>query len=262
MKDLNISQIKSIINQANEDEFNKLSEKFAQDDRKGVHRILSEQKKHFEKIRLEKLRIHKMIEFDQSFDVNLIAGIDEVGRGPLAGPVVSACVIMDLNRPILGINDSKKLSKQKREALYDQIINHSLYCAIGEVDNTIIDDRNILNATFIAMNSAIEHIKKQISKKNDTLALLLIDGNQKIPHQSISQEAIIKGDLKSYSIACASILAKVYRDRLMEEMDLLYPGYDFSSNSGYGTETHIKVLKELGLTPIHRRSFCSNFLEK
>lgn len=260
MKDLNLSQIKSIINQASEEEFHKLSKELRQDNRKGVHKILNEKKRYLEKNKAEILRIHKMMAFDESFGVKLIAGIDEVGRGPLAGPVVAACVIMDFNNPILGINDSKKLSKQKREELYDQIINHSLFCAIGEADNKTIDDRNILNATFLAMHSAIEHIQKQILKKNDTLDLLLIDGNQKIPHQNIHQKAIIKGDSKSYSIACASILAKVYRDRLMEKMDILYPEYDFASNVGYGTEVHITALKKFGLTPIHRKSFCSNFL--
>ncbi|MDO4710436.1 MAG: ribonuclease HII [Peptostreptococcaceae bacterium] len=261
MKKWSIDEIKRIMEQLDIDGFNDLYQKIMFDERKGVQKLIAERKKYFERVEVEKIRIKNLIHFDQNFGSKYVAGIDEVGRGPLAGPVVAACVVMDLEQPILGINDSKKISKTKREELYHKIIEKSLFCAIGEVDNRVIDEENILKATFIAMNSAIDHIQKQMKKTSASIDLLLIDGNQKIPYQHIPQKTIVKGDAKSYSIACASILAKVYRDKLMEKMDSIYPGYDFISNVGYGTGDHIAGIKRMGLSPIHRRTFCTNFID-
>ncbi len=255
-----IADIKNILANVNKKEFETLAEEFRSDSRQGVQKLLASKEREFQKIEKERMRIQKMMDYDASFACKMLAGVDEVGRGPLAGPVVAACVIMDFEKPILGIDDSKKLSAAKRESLYDQIVANSLYCAIGEVEPAVIDEKNILQATFIAMNSAINHIQKSLPEKK-SIELLLVDGNQKIPFQSIPQKTVIKGDATSYSIACASILAKVYRDRLMQKFDQKYPGYDFASNAGYGTATHIEAIKEKGLSPIHRKSFCNNFIE-
>ncbi len=226
------------------------------DPRKGLQRLAGSCRTAILKRYKEILRIESMINFDKSYKAGLVAGVDEVGRGPLAGPVVAGCVIMDLEKPISGIDDSKKLSRQKRELLFDQIVKNSLYCAIGQADNDVIDRINILNATFSAMNSAISLVSSELQDKNSAIGLILVDGNQKIKNQSLPQCAITKGDSKSYSIACASILAKVYRDRLMEKMGEKFPGYDFESNSGYGSASHLAGIAKLGLSPIHRKSFC------
>lgn len=256
-----IAEIKKMILQANLAEFEKIADDLKDDARKGVQKILVERQNYFKKIEEEHLRIQRMIAFDKAFGAAMVAGVDEVGRGPLAGPVVTACVVMDFSKPILWVNDSKKLSKSKREELYQQIIDNSLYCSIGEADNHVIDERNILNATFMAMNSAIAHTQMLMQKDNISIDLLLVDGNQKIAGQPLPQKTIVKGDAYSYSIACASILAKVYRDRWMERMAEKYPEYDFASNVGYGTALHTAAIKKSGLSPIHRKSFCSNFIE-
>lgn len=261
MKNFSIQQIKEIIKQSDRKTFDEICDLLKDDNRKGVQKVITERKNFFKREENEFLRIKNMIDFDRSFRFNYIAGVDEVGRGPLAGPVVAACVVMDLEKPVPGVNDSKKLSALKREELYHQIVKNSLFCAIGEVDNHVIDSKNILNATFMAMNSAISHIAKEMKQNGQKIEFLLVDGNQKISEQIISQKTVVKGDSVSYSIACASILAKVHRDRIMKEMDALYPGYDFSSNMGYGTENHILGIKKLGLSPIHRRSFCSHFIK-
>ena len=228
------------------------------DSRKGAQKIAASYRKALAMRINEIYRIESLINFDLGYQAGFLAGVDEVGRGPLAGPVVASCVIMDLSKPIMGIDDSKKLSKQKREELYDQIIVNSLYCAIGQADHNLIDRVNILNATFIAMNFAISHINQELKPQDKSIDLILVDGNQKIREQITPQKTITKGDSKSYSIACASILAKVYRDRLMAQMDEKYPGYDFASNSGYGSESHRIAIKNQGLCPIHRKTFCTN----
>lgn len=247
------------IKNKNYPEFELLLHRLDADPRKGVQKVSSTYKAALKKELNEILRVEALINFDKSYGVPVLAGVDEVGRGPLAGPVVAGCVIMDLSKPIKGIDDSKKLSKQKRELLYDEIVKTSRFCSIGEVDAKTIDQVNILNATFLAMNSAIGYIQKELDTAQDRLQLILVDGNQKIRNQDLPQATITKGDSRSYSIACASILAKVYRDRLMEKLDAQYPQYDFASNAGYGSQKHQEAIAQFGLTPIHRRTFCSKF---
>jgi len=181
-----------------------------------------------------------------------IAGVDEVGRGPLAGPVVTAAVILPADFKLLGVDDSKKLSPKKRDELFDQIKEAAVCWSIGRREHDRIDEINILEATKEAMTDAILHLPIQPDH-------VLIDA-VKLKNLEIPQTAIIKGDATSVSIAAASILAKVTRDREMEEMDKLYPGYDFASNKGYGTKAHYAGLSKQGPCPIHRRSFLKNLL--
>ena len=184
---------------------------------------------------------------------NLIAGIDEVGRGPLAGPVVTACVIMPYDEMIDGVFDSKRVSAKKREKLYDQILSKAIAYSITLETEKTIDEINILNATKKSMINSFN----TLSVKPDVLLVdaVKLDVNcETLP--------IIKGDSTSYAIACASIIAKVYRDRMMDEYALKYPAYDFANNKGYGTKKHIEALKTYGKCPIHRDSFISNFVGK
>ena len=176
-----------------------------------------------------------------------IAGIDEVGRGPLAGPVCAAAVILPEGLVIDGINDSKKLTEKRREALYDVIANEAIAWATAFVEPEIIDEINIRQATHKAMQMAVDAL--EISPD-----FLLVDGNDKIPF-TVDSEYIIKGDAKSQSIAAASIMAKVTRDRYMVKMEDVYPGYAFAKNKGYGTKAHMEGIRQIGLCPIHRRSF-------
>ncbi len=181
-----------------------------------------------------------------------ICGVDEVGRGPLAGPVTCCAVIMDLDNLIVGVNDSKKVSKKKREKLFDEIKDRAVAYSICSYTPEQIDEMNILNATKACMRDAIMSL-------DVTPDIVLVDALElDIPYKTFG---IIKGDALSYSIASASILAKVTRDRYMEEMATLYPEYDFASNMGYGTAKHISALKEIGKCPIHRNSFIKNFVK-
>ena len=182
-----------------------------------------------------------------------IAGVDEVGRGPLAGPVVAAAVILPRDFDVLGIDDSKKLSPKKREELFEVIKEKALAWAVGWVGPERIDEINILEATKEAMTQAVQGLSLQPDH-------VLIDGNFTVRALVLPQTAIVKGDANSTSIAAASILAKVTRDRYMEEMDLVYPGYAFASNKGYGTKAHYDGLKAQGPTPIHRKTFISDYL--
>lgn len=177
----------------------------------------------------------------------LVAGVDEVGRGPLCGPVVTAAVILDPLRPILGLNDSKKLSEARREKLFDEIREKALAWCIGRAEVEEIDRLNILQATFLAMQRAVEglHIQPRLA---------LIDGNR-CPKLAVPSAPVIQGDGKVPAIAAASILAKVSRDREMAELDALYPGYGMAGHKGYPTAVHLEALRRLGPTPIHRRSF-------
>lgn len=196
-----------------------------------------------------------MVNFDKEYQTNkikLIAGVDEAGRGPLAGPVAVASVIMPLDKDIIeGVNDSKKLTEKKREKLFDEIIEKAIAYHIELVDHKTIDEINILNATKLGMKTCIE----KLSIKPD---LVLIDAVKLDVETPI--ESIIKGDAKSYNIACASILAKVSRDRLMLELDAIYPEYGFKKHKGYGTKAHIEALKQFGKCDIHRNSFIKNFV--
>ncbi len=182
-----------------------------------------------------------------------IAGVDEVGRGPLAGPVVAAAVILPQDFDVLGIDDSKKLSPKKREELFDVIREKALAWSVGWVGPERIDEINILEATKEAMTQAVQGLSLQPDH-------VLIDGNFTVRALALPQTAIVKGDANSTSIAAASILAKVTRDRYMEEMDSVYPGYAFASNKGYGTKAHYDGLKAQGPTPIHRKTFISDYL--
>ena len=184
----------------------------------------------------------------------LICGIDEVGRGPLAGPVVAGAVILPKNCEILYLNDSKQLSAEKREQLYDVILEHAVAVGIGIVSPQRIDEINILQATYEAMRQAIE-------KLNPQPAVLLNDA-VRIPQVAIQQVPIIKGDAKSVSIAAASIVAKVTRDRMMEQYEEVFPGYGFARNKGYGSKEHIEALQTMGPTAIHRRSFIGHFVKE
>lgn len=184
----------------------------------------------------------------QNEGIYIIGGVDEAGRGPLAGPVVAACVVFDSRKPFPRANDSKKLSEKKREELYDEIIDKCLCYGIGDADNTVIDEVNILNATYIAMKNAIEKCAEHIP------GILLVD-HVHIPNIDIFQKSITHGDALSVSIASASIIAKVTRDRLMKEYDKTYPGYGFAKHKGYGTKAHYEALNTHGMTDIHRKSF-------
>ncbi len=195
-----------------------------------------------------------MFEYENKYkDFGFVAGIDEAGRGPLAGPVVCACVIMPLeeDKIIQGINDSKKLSEKKREELFEKIINTAIDYCIVPVDEKTIDQINILNATKLGMEKALSGLKQKPY-------VVLIDA-VKI-NTTTMQESIIKGDAKSYNIASASILAKVFRDRLMKSLSEKYPHYHFEKHKGYGTRDHIQALKEFGKCEIHRDSFIKNFI--
>ena len=182
-----------------------------------------------------------------------IAGIDEAGRGPLAGPVVVAGVIMPKDSMIEGVNDSKKVSEKKREKLYDLILEEAISYSVAVIGQDCIDDINILNATKQGVSTVVE----ELDVKPD---LILVDALTHINTKGIPYDSIIKGDAKCYCIAAASILAKVTRDRIMRQWDEIYPQYGFAKHKGYGTAAHIEAIKEYGLCPIHRRSFTKNFV--
>ena len=191
-----------------------------------------------------------------------IAGIDEAGRGPLAGPVVVACVVMPRDSMIEGVNDSKKVSEKKREKLYEEITNEALGCGVGIISQEEIDKINILNATKEGLTLEIKNLEKDLQEKNRDFQkpeIILVDALTKIDTDHIPYRSIIKGDSKSYSIAAASIIAKVTRDRIMREWDEVYPVYGFEKHKGYGTKAHIEAIKEFGLCSIHRRSFTKKF---
>ena len=226
---------------------------YESDERSGVVKLVEQAKKRAEKLEQEKQRIWELGKFEREYEqFGYICGIDEVGRGPLAGPVVASAVILPKDCDILYINDSKKLSAAKREELYDIIMEKAVAVGIGMVGPGRIDEINILQATYEAMREAISNLRV----KPD----ILLNDAVTIPGVEVRQVPIIKGDAKSISIGAASIIAKVTRDRLMEEYDKVFPEYGFVSNKGYGSAEHIKALKEIGPTPIHRNSFIKNFV--
>ena len=203
---------------------------------------------------LERLTMLKVMEnelYERGFQK--ICGIDEAGRGPLAGPVVVASVIMPEDSMIEGVNDSKKVSEKKRELLYDKIIEEAISYSVAIIGQDVIDDINILNATKQGVTNVVEGL----DVKPD---LILVDALTHIDTKGIPYDSIIKGDAKCYNIAAASIIAKVTRDRIMRKWDEVYPQYGFSGHKGYGTAKHIIAIKENGLSPIHRRSFTKNFV--
>ena len=210
-------------------------------------------KKQQEKLQKELERTEAMSVYEKEYsDCNYICGIDEVGRGPFAGPVVAGAVILPKDDPILYMNDSKKLSEKKREALYDEIMERAVATGIGIVSPARIDEINILQATYEAMRQAVSRLSVQPQ--------LLLNDAVTIPEIQIPQVPIIKGDAKSVSIAAASIVAKVTRDRMMEEYDKVLPEYGFASNKGYGSAAHIEALKKYGPSPIHRKTFITHFV--
>ena len=214
---------------------------------------LERQQKAAAKLQKEIERTESLKEYERRYEhLGYVCGIDEVGRGPLAGPVVAAAVILPKDSQILYLNDSKKLTEKKREELYDVIMEQAVAVGIGMVSPQRIDEINILQATYEAMREAIS--------KLSVMPAVLLNDAVTIPEVSIAQVPIVKGDAKSVSIAAASIIAKVTRDRLMVEYDQMIPGYDFASNKGYGTAVHIEALKNIGPTPIHRKTFIKNFI--
>ena len=226
-----------------------LFEELIADGRAGVQAAISKRKRELQKQVEEDLRLEKMLAYEKELyaqGIQLIAGVDEVGRGPLAGPVVAAAVILPENCKIPGLNDSKKIPKSKHQAIYQAVLDQALSVGIGVKDNQVIDQVNIYEATKLAMLEAIQELDQQPQH-------LLIDAMKlDLP---ISQTSIIKGDANSLSIAAASIVAKVTRDQMMAAYDQEYPGYDFGQNAGYGTTKHLEGLEKYGVTPIHRRSF-------
>ncbi len=247
-----ISEIKMELQAATLEELPLFVENYKQDERNGVQKLVETANKKLQAYEKEILRIEQMKTYEKEYDTcQYICGIDEVGRGPLAGPVVAGAVILPKDCHILYLNDSKQLSEKKREELYDIIMQEAVAVGIGYASHERIDEINILQATYEAMREAI-------SKLQVTPDILLNDAVT-IPGVSMKQVPIIKGDAKSISIAAASIVAKVTRDRLMVEMDKQYPEYHFAENKGYGSQAHIEALKKYGPTPIHRRSFIKNF---
>ena len=207
-----------------------------------------------ERLKKELARLEAMSVYEREYAAcGAICGIDEASRGPLAGPVVAGAVILPKDEQILYVNDSKKLSEKKRELLYDEITERALAVGVGIVGPEQIDEINILQATYEAMRLAVG----QLEMRPD----ILLNDAVTIPGIDIQQVPIVKGDAKSVSIAAASIIAKVTRDRLMREYDQVFPEYDFASNKGYGTKSHIEALKALGPTPIHRRTFIQHFVQ-
>lgn len=255
MEKLSAAGIKNIFETAKIEDIPALCDSFSSDERKSVIKLcqafMKKYNNHITELkRLEQMAYYEQMLYDEGY--SLIGGIDEVGRGPLAGPVAAACVILKKDSRILGINDSKKLSAQKREELSAIIKREAVSYGVGIVPPSVIDDINILQATYEAMRIAVS----KMGIKPD----FVIADAVTIPNLNIKQRGIIKGDAKSMSVAAASIVAKVERDALMDEYAKVYPEYGFESNKGYGSAAHIAAIKEYGLTPIHRRSFVKNIV--
>ena len=222
-------------------------------DRYTVQNFLLSQQKKVDKYYQEIERIENLCQYEKEYSqYDFICGIDEVGRGPLAGPVIAGAVVLPKGSRILYINDSKKLSAKKREELFDIIKEEAVSVGIGMASPERIDEINILQATYEAMRQAVSKLKPRPD--------ILLNDAVTIPEVDIKQVPIIKGDAKSISIGAASIVAKVTRDRMMVEYDSMFPGYDFASNKGYGSAEHIAALKEIGPSPIHRKTFIKNFV--
>lgn len=215
---------------------------------------------------LERLQQLKKIEEELYTQKGLktIAGIDEAGRGPLAGPVVVACCLMPRNSMIEGVNDSKKIAEKKREKLYESITEEAISYGVGIIGQTEIDEINILNATKKGLTKAIQEMEEKLKQKPELGIIkpdaILVDALTKIDTDGIPYQSIVHGDAISYSIACSSIIAKVTRDRIMRQWDEIYPQYGFAKHKGYGTAAHIQAIREYGLCPLHRRSFTKNFI--
>ncbi len=248
-----ISQIKKNFDNCDIKDIMDIIAEYEDDHRQGVIDLIKRYRNKYDKYNDELNRIYKLGEFERKYsEYEYIAGIDEVGRGPLAGPVVAGVVILPKDCNILYINDSKQLSEKKRDELFDIITKEAVSYATAAVSPEVIDEINILQATYEAMRQAIN----KLNVKPD----ILLNDAVKIPNVTIKQVPIIKGDAKSISIGAASIVAKVTRDRMMEAYDELYPEYGFAGNKGYGSQAHIEALKKYGKCPIHRDSFIKNFV--
>lgn len=246
-----IGEIKNRLQAAGTDELPVFINMYGRDTRHGVELLVEKARKRLEAHEKELERTEKMKAFEKKYSAfSCICGIDEVGRGPLAGPVVAGAVILPADCDILYLNDSKQLTEKKREELYDVIMEKAVAAQVGFVSPKRIDEINILNATYEAMRKAIERLDPQPD--------ILLNDAVTIPGVRIKQVPIIKGDARSISIAAASIIAKVTRDRLMVKYDAIYPEYGFASNKGYGAKAHMDALHRFGPTPIHRRSFIRN----
>ena len=248
-----IGEIKEKLAALGDGELASFIRQYSSDERSGVIKLVDTARKRCDRYEKELQRTEALKKYEKEYDkYTYICGIDEVGRGPLAGPVVAGAVILPKDCDILYINDSKKLSAAKREELYDIIMEKAVAVGIGMVGPDRIDEINILQATYEAMRQAIG--------KLDPQPTLLLNDAVTIPQVTIPQVPIIKGDAKSISIGAASIVAKVTRDRLMETYADIYPEYGFAGNKGYGSAEHIAALKQYGPTPIHRRSFIGHFV--
>ena len=247
----NTNEIREELQAASMDELPEFINTYEKDKRAGVQKLVETARKRILALEKEQKRTEALKVYEKEYEhCGLVCGIDEVGRGPLAGPVVAGAVILPKDCGILYINDSKQLSEKKREELYDVIMEQASACAVGYASPERIDEINILQATYEAMRDAIGKLELRPD--------ILLNDAVKIPGVAIRQVPIIKGDAKSISIGAASIIAKVTRDRLMVEYDKIYPEYDFAGNKGYGSAAHIAALKKYGPTPIHRRSFLKN----
>lgn len=248
-----ISEIKAEFAAASVEQYPKLYKLYGEDARAGVQKLIESCRKKEQALEKEKQRTESLKVYEHQYEhLGYLCGIDEVGRGPLAGPVVACAVILPKDCDILYLNDSKQLTPKKREELYDVILKEAVSVGLGSASPARIDEINILQATYEAMREAV-------SKLSVTPQLLLNDAVT-IPGVSIPQVPIIKGDAKSVSIAAASIVAKVTRDRLMVEYDQMMPEYGFASNKGYGAQAHLEALKKYGPSPIHRATFIKNFV--
>ncbi len=247
------SEITAEYKNLKESEYQAFIAEYSGDERSSVVKQVATLKKRLEAIEKEKERMKVMFSFEREYsDYKYICGIDEVGRGPLAGPVVAGAVILPKDCDLLYLNDSKKLTENKREELYDKIMESAVSAAIGYGSPERIDEINILQADYEAMKEAIGKLTVKPT--------LLLNDAVTLPDMDIKQVPIIKGDAKSASIAAASIIAKVTRDRMMVEYAKIFPEYGFDSNKGYGSAAHIEALKKYGPCPIHRRSFIKNFV--
>ncbi len=248
-----IAEIKQEFAQAGYEELPRLIAAYAGDGRSGVASLIAQYEKKQRKLEQERERLENMRYYERKYEgYGLACGIDEAGRGPLAGPVVAGAVILPKDCEILYLNDSKQLSEKRREALFDEIREKAVAYGIGMASPAQIDEINILQATYEAMRQAVA--------KLDPAPQVLLNDAVRIPGIDLPQVPIIKGDAKSLSIAAASVLAKVTRDRLMREYDKIMPEYGFASHKGYGSAAHIEAIKKYGPSPIHRQSFIGNFL--
>lgn len=249
-----IKEIKLLLEQTEKEQWHALFSQYRTDERAGVQKLIDSYEKKLAKFHKEQERLEKMLEFERKYGdtFSCICGIDEAGRGPFAGPVVAGTVILPVGLKIEGLNDSKQVSPKRREELYDIIMDQAVSVGVGMASPGRIDEINILQATYEAMKHAVEDL--------DVVPDLLLNDAVTIPQIPIRQVGIIKGDGRSLSIAAASIIAKVTRDRMMVDYDEIYPEYGFAKNKGYGSKEHIEALKKYGPCPIHRSTFIHNYV--